>query len=51
MWRCLLLATPPLLQGMVVTIFANGVINYHCKNNPGNPLHVGVLMAKGIYTA
>lgn len=35
--------------GDVVTIYAQSVINYHCKNSPSKPLHIGIVRAKGKY--
>ncbi|KAL4443889.1 hypothetical protein ABPG75_011626 [Micractinium tetrahymenae] len=36
-------------KGAVVTIYAQSVINYHCKNSPSKPLHIGIVLAKGVY--
>ncbi|KAL4449516.1 hypothetical protein ABPG77_007160 [Micractinium sp. CCAP 211/92] len=35
--------------GDVVIIFGQSVINYHCKNTPNKPLHIGIVLAKGLY--
>jgi len=39
------------VQGSTVTIYANAVINYHCKDKPTKALNVGVKMAMGTYKA